>query len=527
MKKSRFTESQIVAVLKEEESGVAVVPRIILRETTPTAFDRPGNPTVNAYDDVPYVGHPYGYTHPDYLATLAILHGLKAAPVLMCRVLEIGCGDGANIVPMAEALPSAEFVGCDYAARPVARAQQMVGELGLSNIRIQQLDLRDIPADAGLFDYIIVHGVYSWIPLEVRQHLMPVIARHLAPNGVAYVSYNVFPGCRVRQAAWDLLRLHTKGCADLKTKLGEARALIALMVDSDGPVNQGEDTLRAEFRRLLDKPDGALCHDDLCDTNHPVYFQEFVADAAGSGLTFLVEAELFTMAAGDFAPHVREALGRMDRLTREQYLDFMRFRPFRNSLICHARSLTEFELLPDRVAGMHASPSQRVRGLVAGGKAINYKNDDARMLMEHLMARWPHNVPVTELAQWFSARETPSGAADVASTPLESLLLELCIAGVVILRTRPVTPAVAAGERPIAFAPARWISRDHDIVPNFYHDAIRLSDSVSRQLVSLLDGTRTRAEIMFALGDACAGSEGGERLDAALAELAQKAMLLA
>ena len=226
------------------------LPRIIVSETIPTAFDRLVEPTVNAYDEVLYVGHPFAYTHPDRLATLAIVHGVEAAPVPTCRVLEIGCGDGANIVPMAATFPDAEFVGCDYAARPVARAQQMVADLGLRNIRILQLDLRDIPPDAGSFDYIIVHGLYSWIPLEVRRHLMPVIARHLAPNGVAYVSYNAFPGCRVRQAAWDMLRLHTKDCPDLKSKLATARALIALMVDSGGPVNRGEDTLRAEFRKL-------------------------------------------------------------------------------------------------------------------------------------------------------------------------------------------------------------------------------------------------------------------------------------
>ena len=498
-----------------------------MNEITPTLHERTGDPTVNAYDEVLYVGHPFAYTHPDRLATLAILHGVEAAPVLTCRVLEIGCGDGANIVPMAATFPDAQFFGCDYAARPVARAQQMVADLGLRNVRIVQLDLRNIPADAGSFDYIIVHGLYSWVPLDVRQHLMPVIARHLAPNGIAYVSYNAFPGCRIRQAAWDLLRLHTKDCPDLKTKLVAARALIALMVDSAGPVNRGEDALRAEFRKLADRPDGALCHDDLSESNYPVYFQEFVADAASSGLTFLVEADLFTMTAGDFAAHVREALGRMDRLTREQYLDFMRFRPFRNSLLCHATALPEFRLLPERVADMHASPAQTVRSLIAGGKTMTYQNDDARALMEHLLAHWPHTVPVTELADWLSARRPPSGVAYMASTPLDTLLLELCIAGVLDLRTRPVTPAMVAGERPIAFGPARWISRDHDVVPNLYHDGIHLGDPVARQLVALLDGTRTRAELMLALGDACAGPDGGEQLDAALSGLARRAMLLA
>jgi hypothetical protein len=428
---------------------------------------------------------------------------------------------------MAATLPDAQFVCFDYAARPVARAQKMAADLGVRNIRIEQLDLRDVPADYGSFDYIIVHGLYSWLPLETRRHLMPLIARHLAPRGIAYVSYNAFPGCRLRQAAWDMLRLHTKDCPDMKSKLAAARELIRLMVDSENPANGGESALREEFRKLANRPDPALCHDDLSDSNHPVYFHQFVADAGGSGLAFLVEADLFTMTAGDFAPHVRDALGRMDRLKREQYLDFMRFRPFRNSLLCHADSLPEFALHPERVARMHASPAQTVRKVVGAGKTMRYQNDDARQVMEVLLARWPETVPVAELAEWFAARKPASGAAFAASAPLEPLLLELCIAGLLDLRTRPIAPAKVAGERPTAFGPARWISRDNDVVPNLYHDGIHLGDPIARQLVSLLDGTRTRSDLMLALGEACAGPEGGEKLETALSGLAHRAMLLA
>ena len=498
-----------------------------MSNTTPRPVERTGEAITNTYDEVLYVGHPHAQTHPDRLAPLARLHGVEAAPVDTCRVLEIGCGDGANIVPMAATLPSAEFTGIDYAARPVARAQKMVEELGIANVRIAQLDLRDFPADAGSFDYIIAHGLYSWLPLEVRQHLMPLIARHLAPNGIAYVSYNVFPGCRVRQAAWDVLKFHTRDCHDLKSKLAAARALIPLMIDSDGPVSRGEDTLRAEFRKLAGRPDALLGHDDLSDQNNPVYFHEFVADAARSGLTFVAETDMFTMTAGDFMPHVRDALEQMDRLTREQYLDFFRFRPFRCSLICHANALPDFELRPDRILGMHALPSQTVRVMTANGKVVRYQNDDAPGLMNILMERWPDCVPVAELAAWHSALKPRAGVAFDASLSFETLMVELCIAGAVEVRTRPQAVATVAGERPVAFGPARWVCRDSEIVPNLYHDGIHLGDAILRQLLQLLDGTRRRAELVTMLGDACSGPEGTEHLDAALAGLAQRALLVA
>jgi len=479
---------------------------------------------VNAYDEVLYVGHPFANTHPDRLATIATLHGIDAAPVPTCRVLEIGCGDGANIIPMAATLPAAQFLGIDYAARPVARARQMVQDLELRNIAIMQMDLRDIPVDCGSFDYIIVHGVYSWIPLEVRRHLMPVIARHLAPNGIALVSYNVLPGCRIRQGLWDLLRYHTRNIPDLKSRLAEVRSLIAKLGEEGDRPDAEESLMLSEIRHLADHPDGALCHDDLGETNDPVHFHEFVADAAGSGLNFLAEADLNTMAAGGYAPAMHDALSKMDRLTREQYLDFLRFRRFRSSLLCHAEVRTEFELLPERVAGMHVSPTLLARSRAKGDREPPLDNADAHAIVELLFARWPQTVPVAEIATMIAGSQARPAAPQSTKNFLDSVILGLYISRVVDLRTRPIVPVLAAGERPSVFAPARWISRDVDIVPNLYHEGIFLGDAVARHVVSLLDGRRTRAELMTTLGALCAGPSGADKLEKALAMLAQRAL---
>ena len=93
-------------------------------ETTSGATERAGGSNVNAYDEIRYFGHPFANTHPDHLTTLGLLHGIRTVPVQTCRVLEIGCGDGANLVPIAATMPFAEFVGYDNAARPIASARQ-------------------------------------------------------------------------------------------------------------------------------------------------------------------------------------------------------------------------------------------------------------------------------------------------------------------------------------------------------------------------------------------------------------------
>ena len=92
------------------------------------------------YDRVPYPGLPFAQTHPDRLATLAILFGLAPAPVTGCRVLELGCGDGGNLIPMAFEQPGSEFLGIDLARSGIEQGRRAIESLGLPNIRLEQAD---------------------------------------------------------------------------------------------------------------------------------------------------------------------------------------------------------------------------------------------------------------------------------------------------------------------------------------------------------------------------------------------------
>lgn len=156
------------------------------------------------YDEIPYPGFPLPQTHPDRLATLATLFGMKPAPPAACRVLEVGCGDGGNLIPMALGLPESQFLGIDLAEKPVAAGCALIHSLGLQRIHLRTLDLMDAGRQLGEFDYIIAHGVYSWVPGEVRDGLLRLCRMLLAPNGVAYVSYNTYPGFHRRELFRDI-----------------------------------------------------------------------------------------------------------------------------------------------------------------------------------------------------------------------------------------------------------------------------------------------------------------------------------
>lgn len=170
---------------------------------------------VEDYEDEPYAELTYQLTHPDGFATIGALLGLAPAPVETCRVLELGCASGANIIAMAEALPRASFTGVDLSPRQVAAGRAMTAELGIRNVELLAGDIRDIEMlTPGSFDYVIAHGVYSWVPAEVRGALLANCRRLLAPNGIACISYNAYPGWAPLHALREMMLHHTRNAAN-------------------------------------------------------------------------------------------------------------------------------------------------------------------------------------------------------------------------------------------------------------------------------------------------------------------------
>src|SRR5262245_50106759 len=151
-----------------------------------------------SYNVLPYRSKPFPLSAPSRLAALATLFGLAAPAVSEARVLELGCASGGNIIPHALRFPAARFRGVDLTERHVRDAQARIGALELKNISIEQGDISALDLKGERFDYIICHGVYSWVPEHVRQAILRICGENLADNGVAFVSYNVYPGWQLR-----------------------------------------------------------------------------------------------------------------------------------------------------------------------------------------------------------------------------------------------------------------------------------------------------------------------------------------
>jgi SAM-dependent methyltransferase len=451
---------------------------------------------------VPYPGHPFAQTHPDRLAALGTLFRIGPPPPEGSRVLELGCGDGGNLVPMALALPGARFVGVDAAAGAVARGRALVGALGLTNVTLEVGRIEELELESEAFDYVIAHGVYSWVGPTVRDRLLELCRSALSERGIAYVSYNVLPGGRVAGALRDMLVFHTAGIEDPAERIEGARTLLRLLAAGWSDDHEFGAVMRRQSERLLQRSDETLFHDELAAVNEPVYFHEFVSHASRYGLRYLAEADFLEMQTGVLPePIAHELLEVEDPIRREQYLDFIKGRMFRQTLLCRAelepdrspRPLVVEELAVSSPARPAGPPDGQGRVTFEGpmGSALTTDHPLVSRALEQVGSSWPGAIQVRDLI--------PGAASGADRMALCDAILRCYAANLVQLHASPPPLTTSVSERPEASPLARHQARSGQLVTNLRHASVRLEDDLGRRLVVLLDGTRDRAELLHAL----------------------------
>ena len=501
----------------------------------------------NPYNELLYSGYPYPQTHPDRLATLATLFGMNPAPVESCRMLELGCGEGANLIPMALVLPGSEFIGIDLAQRPISKGTGMVEALGLRNITLRQMDVLNLPSNLGPFDYIIAHGLYSWVPANVQDKILSVCKKNLAPEGVAYVSYNTYPGGHLRQMTREMMLFHVRHVADPEARLGQARGFLKSLSESRTESDAYKILLEQEADRVLTRADEALFHDDLASVNTPVYFYQFMEHAERHGLQYLTEARLAESQVS-ISPPTDESANSIagDVVAKEQYFDFLQCRTFRQTLLCHREiqlagglkpeSIRKFYLassaLPISVKPDIASVGVVEQFRVVGGAVISADHPLAKAALMRLGEVWPQSLAFDPLLGEARAL-TGSHRGDQDPRQSEEETVALCklllaIYGVDLLELRTYRPNFLAvvTERPSVSPLARLQARHGSIVTTLRHTSIELKDNLARHLLGLMDGTRDRAALRAELTAAVESSEVNRGKDASAQSEGQRALAI-
>ena len=466
-------------------------------------------PSPTPYDEIHYPGGVFPPTHPEHLATMASLYGMTPAPVDRCRVLELGCGFGANMVPMAFHYPHSEFIGVDLSGSSIARGQQNVTALGLSNIQLLNRDILDVGPDFGKFDYIISHGVYSWVPDAVRSKMLAVFKANLMPQGVCYVSYNAHPYSHQRNLARDMALFHTRGITDPRAKIAQARAILRFLSDASKADTLHGSTLRDQYARVAKMSDEFFFHDDLNEIAEAFLLHQVVERAQLQGLQYLSDADFARGNLDRYPNEVRavlEGFPSEELLARDQYQDFIDGYGFRRTLLCNDDVVLRRAVSPEFFRRCYFtganSPVEGQSSLTDGSEIQFGTREESIVGISHKLVKaaylslgkaWPRALSFDDLLDQTRAELDAEGESRERENDGETLadaMYELARNDAISFSIYPRIPAEQTAERPLASLLARRQSETDTVITNLLHQAVRLDGQEVCRILQLLDGTR-------------------------------------
>lgn len=473
----------------------------------------------NAYDVVDYPPLIHVAMHPSKLGAIGRLLGVAAASPRACRMLEVGCGDGLQLLALAQAYPASSFIGVDLSAKAIARGESMRAALGLDNLQLVATDLTEWDPGEAPYDYIAAHGFFSWVPALVRAHLLALCNRSLAADGIAYISYNALPGCHLRRMIWEMMQFHVREVDEPSERVHKAREFLAWM---------GQDTLqrgaygpaiRHEAMHLLnDTQPAVLYHDDLSSINEPFSITGFAGLSRQHGLEFLAEAdyhEFNPALLGAEAQARLEAMCGTDRVVNDQYLDFLKGRRFRQTLLCRARTAPPTATLDcsavlgldvsghiraEPAAGQQPARPGMVRFASSDGAAISTNHPVVQAALRYIGHAFPRPIRAQQL---LALARSEAGSDESVEDDANALAVTLARAfelGLVALQLEAPRFAAAAGEYPVASPLARaQAAGGSELVANLRPSMVSLDSKPALELLRLLDGSRDRPAILHDL----------------------------
>ena len=303
------------------------------------------------YSELGYKSMPFPYTTPATLEAYAALVGISAPNPKTARVLELGATYGGNIISQALFNPDATFVGIELSQEQVEKGNEVIANAGLTNVSLIQSDIASIGSEIGTFDYIIAHGVYSWVDDGVKEALLRLINEHLAEDGIAYVSYNTYPGWHTMEEVRQLMMFSNRDKTQFnhKEKVLHGKtigSIVGSQILKYDNLKERNSKFLGALRSVMQKDEYYVGHDHLEPNNDPVYFYQFNDHLAAHNLAYLCDADLTLSMVRSFDADIADTLDKLalnDHVAQEQYLDFMLDTTFRKSIICkakHAESVT-------------------------------------------------------------------------------------------------------------------------------------------------------------------------------------------
>jgi len=510
--------------------------------------------SAESYDQLPYPQISEVHTHPRIISAAAKSLGFTSpVDVEKCHVLELGCATGVNIIAMACELPNSQFVGIDYSKEQVTFGNKIIEELGLDNITLEYASITDIDESFGSFDYILAHGVYSWVPGEVKKKIFSVSNELLSANGIAYISHNCYPNWHLTMVMRDMMKFHARLWDAPMEKVENAVKITELIADA----MQTKPSIYSEMlnmvrKRYIGKDKSYIFHEFLEEINEPVLLHQFMENAAENNLQFIGDTRFLRLSLNNYPAQVTDILDAFapTLIEKEQYIDFIYGMNFRRTMLCHknvaltaADSVEQFKSISLR----NQAVKVQTQTMPSGQQMNKYtsKLDDTMTLdhpvtiiaMQNIISSAPQPIAFSELVEKTLEAINDSKTAQMQSMDKNTIATTLArwlklahSNGFVEMTTFTPSISTTPGSHPKASRFARYQARSETTVTNLLHEAIQL-DEFCRQLLTLLDGTTSKESLarkMSAVQPAAyPDSDMPAAIDKALNRLATQAFLQA
>lgn len=449
------------------------------------------DPVLDLYQSCVYQAMSHPSTDPAVTAVAARLAGLDVPAPSSARFLEIGCAAGHNLLPLAARWPESRFIGIDFSTAAIEEARETAARAGLANVDFIETDLRAYdPGAGGDFDFIIAHGVYSWVPDEVRQGLMELCAAKLSPRGVALISYNTLPGWSLRKTLVGL----TNRLGATEAAGGDPEEILAFLATAAGNHTPYARHLTSVLHAMFGKGAISLSFDDFGPVNEPCTFLDFAGRAALSGLRYLGESQLVEDLPASLAPGSAEILKPLakDPLALQQTIDVLTNRTFRRSLLCRADAPVLDRINPTVVLDFSVRNPNATERLADGVRLLNHDGNELARFEDPLAVAFfsvlaesrPESVPV---------REVLAKVAEISPDPTQSLLrlvVNSARRGLVLLRDEPVRFDTAVPEFPDLGHLRLIAARNGQPMADLYHSPCRL-DVAGQRIALAMDGSHS------------------------------------
>jgi len=466
------------------------------------------------YDTLYYPDYLHPQTHPRRLQAVSLLLGHDAPDLKGARVLELGASSGTNLIAMAMGHPEASFVGVDLAAKRVEEGLLQIHRVGLKNVELKVMSATQIDPALGLFDYIIAHGLFSWVPAPVRAGILQTCAQSLTPKGVAFISYNIFPGWAHRWLAGHFMRGFSDPNLRPAERARQARELLSHLVETtDGVLHDGYEI---EAKRLNEQPNGYLFHEYMGAAHHPYFFRDFVGEARDASLEYLGESESLTYldpraTARDTGSGPPDFGG--DVIEAQQYIDFAEGRYFRQSLLFKAGQGVGGMLSRDALPQLHITADVRIllplrlhsdlpERLQVGEDEVREGRPLLKAAYTLLGETWPAAISFDDLlrrARGLLGRKGKAGES-VDRQALHDALYSAYLADRIHLEGRSPRLANKPSSHPVASPLARHqLARGDAWLSTLRHDSLTVDDA-TRLLLPLLDGSRDLDTLVHEVG---------------------------